>query len=82
MDGHKFKDLNGNGQLDAYEDWRLPVAKRIDDLLARMTVDEKAGMMLIDSVNAGCGGVLTAESAAEIAGPEYDSRHPAKLRSR
>jgi beta-glucosidase len=67
VDGHQFKDLNGNGQLDPYEDWRLPVAKRIDDLLARMTVDEKAGMMLIDSVNAGCGGVLTPQSSAEIA---------------
>lgn len=66
VDGYKFKDLNGNGRLDPYEDWRLPVAKRVDDLLARMTVDEKAGMMLIDSANAGCGGVLSAESAAEI----------------
>ena len=52
VDGYQFKDLNGNGRLDPYEDWRLPVANRIDDLLARMTVDEKAGMMLIDSVNA------------------------------
>jgi beta-glucosidase len=67
VDGYRFKDLNGNGRLDLYEDWRLPVAQRIDDLLARMTPDEKAGMMLIDSLNAGCGGVLSAESAAEIA---------------
>lgn len=22
VDGHKFKDLNGNGQLDVYEDWQ------------------------------------------------------------
>ncbi len=66
VDGYRFKDLNGNGRLDPYEDWRLPVANRIDDLLARMTVDEKAGMMLIDSVNAGCGGTLSASSAAEI----------------
>ena len=68
VDGFKFRDLNGNGRLDPYEDWRLPVAKRIDDLLAQMTVDEKAGMMLIDSVNAGCGGALSAESAEQIAG--------------
>ena len=67
VDGYQFKDLNGNGRLDPYEDWRLPVTKRIDDLLARMTVDEKAGMMLIDSVNAGCGGVLSPESAEQIA---------------
>jgi beta-glucosidase len=66
LDGYQFKDLNGNGRLDPYEDWRLPVAKRIDDLVARMTVDEKAGMMLIDSVNAGCGGRLPPEAATQI----------------
>lgn len=68
VDGFKFRDLNGNGRLDPYEDWRLPVARRIDDLLAQMKVEEKAGMMLIDSVNAGCGGDLSAESAGQIAG--------------
>ena len=67
VDGYEFKDLNGNGQLDPYEDWRLRVDRRIADLVARMTLDEKAGMMLIDSVNAGCGGVLAPESAAQIA---------------
>ncbi len=67
VDAYKFKDLNGNGRLDPYEDWRLAVARRVDDLLAQMTVDEKAGMMLIDSVNAGCGGVMSPASAAEIA---------------
>ena len=25
VDGLKFKDLNGNGTLDVYEDWRQPV---------------------------------------------------------
>ncbi len=43
----KFKDLNKNGKLDAYEDWRLLPAERSIDLLQRMTLDEKAGMMLI-----------------------------------
>src|SRR5689334_17087813 len=61
VDGFKFRDLNGNGRLDPYEDWRLPVARRIDDLLAQMNVEEKAGMMLIDSMNAGCGGALSTE---------------------
>ena len=27
-DGYAFKDLNGNGALDTYEDWRLPVEER------------------------------------------------------
>jgi beta-glucosidase len=48
-----FKDLNRNGTLDAYEDWRLPVAKRVRDLLSRMTLEEKAGLMQITSFNAG-----------------------------
>ncbi len=25
VDGYAFKDLNGNGVLDPYEDWRLPL---------------------------------------------------------
>jgi len=49
---NSFKDLNGNGQLDAYEDWRLPVSQRVDDLLSRMTLQEKAGLMQITSFSA------------------------------
>lgn len=47
--GDRFRDLNGSGALDAYEDWRLPAEVRAQDLSARMTVEEKAGMMLISS---------------------------------
>jgi len=49
---NSFKDLNGNGQLDAYEDWRRPVSERVEDLLSRMTLQEKAGLMQITSFNA------------------------------
>ncbi len=49
IDGSSFKDLNGNGQLDPYEDWRLPVAQRVEDLLSRMTLAEKVGLMHIVS---------------------------------
>ena len=45
-DGLKFKDLNGNGQLDVYEDWRQDVDARVADLLSQMTMDEKAGALL------------------------------------
>ena len=31
-DGFKFKDLNKNGILDKYEDWRLPIDERAKDL--------------------------------------------------
>ncbi len=43
----RFKDLNANGQLDPYEDWRLPAAARAADLLARMSLPQKVGFMLI-----------------------------------
>ena len=38
---YRFKDLNGNGILDPYEDWRLPVDKRIEDLINKMTLKKK-----------------------------------------
>jgi len=47
-----FKDLNRNGVLDRYEDWRLPHGTRVTDLLSRMTLEEKAGLMQITSFNA------------------------------
>lgn len=52
--GRHFKDLNANGSLDTYEDWRKPVAARVADLVGQMTLEEKAGLMLIDTVNASC----------------------------
>lgn len=45
VDGLTFKDLNKNGVLDPYEDWRLPVEARVADLVARLTVAEKVGLM-------------------------------------
>ncbi len=49
--GLKFKDLNKNGKLDKYEDWRLTPEERSKDLLSKMSVEEKAGFMLINSLN-------------------------------
>jgi len=45
-DGFKFKDLNKNGKLDPYEDWRLPVDERAKDLAKRLSVEQIAGLML------------------------------------
>ncbi|MDB5779407.1 MAG: xylan 1,4-beta-xylosidase [Polaromonas sp.] len=59
VDDRQFKDLNANGKLDPYEDWRLDTDKRVDDLVAKMSLEEKTGMMLIDTLNAGCGGAVT-----------------------
>lgn len=32
VDGYAFKDLNRNGRLDPYEDWRLTPEERAVDL--------------------------------------------------
>lgn len=66
VDGLRFKDANANGKLDPYEDWRRPVAARVADLLAQMTLEEKAGMMLIDTLNAGPGGTVPENAAALV----------------
>lgn len=47
--GLQFKDLNRNGKLDPYEDWRLSYDKRAKDLLSKMSVEEKVGFMLIST---------------------------------
>ncbi|MEV7598804.1 glycoside hydrolase family 3 N-terminal domain-containing protein [Kitasatospora sp. NPDC089797] len=44
-DGTPFRDLNHNGTMEPYEDPRLPVDQRVEDLLARMTLPEKAALM-------------------------------------
>ncbi|TPG66414.1 glycoside hydrolase family 3 N-terminal domain-containing protein [Hymenobacter nivis] len=45
-EGKYFKDLNKNGQLDKYEDWRLPAQQRALDLAAQLSVAQIAGLML------------------------------------
>ncbi len=44
--GFAFKDLNRNGRLDRYEDWRLPAEERAKDLATQMSIDQIAGLML------------------------------------
>jgi beta-glucosidase len=46
IDGLPFKDLNKNGTLDKYEDWRLTADERAKDLATKMTVEQIAGLML------------------------------------
>ncbi len=48
-DGLQFKDLNGNGICDPYEDWRLSAEQRAENLVSQMTIDEKIGLMVISS---------------------------------
>jgi len=50
QDGLRFRDLDRNGRLDPYEDWRLSPERRADDLVGRMTLREKAGSMMHGSL--------------------------------
>ena len=45
VDGLKFKDLNKNGTLDVYEDWRVDTDTRVADLIAQMTPEEEVGLL-------------------------------------
>jgi len=53
-----FKDLNRNGALDPYEDWRLSASERAKDLASKMSVEQIAGLMLYSAHQAipGAGG--------------------------
>lgn len=44
--GFLFKDLNKNGKLDKYEDWRLSADERAKDLATKLSLEEIAGLML------------------------------------
>ena len=46
VDRYAFKDLNRNGVLDVYEDWRQPALARAKDLAAQLSIEEIAGLML------------------------------------
>ncbi|MEO3816543.1 discoidin domain-containing protein [Plantactinospora sp. B24E8] len=43
------RDLNLNGTIEPYENWRLPVETRVTDLLGRMTAEEKAYQMFYNA---------------------------------
>ncbi|MCR5396685.1 MAG: hypothetical protein K6E64_04365 [Lachnospiraceae bacterium] len=44
-DGYAFKDLNQNGELDVYEDWRNDTETRTADLVQQMEGEEKAAIL-------------------------------------
>ncbi|MCC2594681.1 glycoside hydrolase family 3 protein [Tessaracoccus sp. OS52] len=60
FDGVTFRDLNHNGRLDPFEDPRLDVDERVEDLVARLGVEELAGLMFHTVIEAGPGGELLA----------------------
>ena len=46
QDDYAFKDLNQNGKLDTYEDWRETPSKRAQDLAQQISIEQIAGLML------------------------------------
>ena len=59
LDKYAFKDLNRNGALDPYEDWRLPAETRAKDLASQLSIEEIAGLMLYSGHQAVPGPELT-----------------------
>jgi len=57
-DGTTFRDLNHNGRLDPYEDPRLTPQERTEDLLCRLSLAEKVGLMFQTVIEAGPDGTL------------------------
>lgn len=53
VDGLRFRDLDEDGQLTPYEDWRLSPGARAADLVTRMSPDEKVGLLVINSRSMG-----------------------------
>ena len=57
-DGSGYRDLNGNGRMDPYEDPAAPIDIRIEDLLGQMTLEEKAGLLFHSPIAVGSRGNL------------------------
>ena len=67
-DGTEYRDLNRNGVMDPYEDPRLPVDERVEDLVGRLSLREKAGLMVQS--------VVAVSTDGDIDGPPIVPRDP------
>ena len=65
--GLAFKDLNRNGKVDVYEDWRRSAEDRARDLASQLSIDEIAGLMLYSDHQAVPGPELTDEQRKFLA---------------
>ena len=63
-EGVRYRDLNGNGRMDPYEDPRLDVEARVDDLLGRLSLEEKVGLMFHTVIEAGADGTVVEGAGA------------------
>lgn len=61
MTATPWRDLNGNGVMDPYEDPSRPVEERVEDLLGRLSLEEKVGLMFHTVIEAGDDGEVLEE---------------------
>ncbi|MDX3452074.1 glycoside hydrolase family 3 N-terminal domain-containing protein [Streptomyces sp. ME02-8801-2C] len=59
-----FRDLNGNGRMDPYEDPRLSAEERTEDLLSRLSLEEKVGLLFHTVIEIGPEGTVLEEPGA------------------
>ena len=79
-DGLKFKDLNGNGEVDVYEDYREDVETRITDLLSQMTLKEKSMLLYhICTCSDNSGVDFSNPNTLYLMDGPYDGRHYSML---
>lgn len=64
IDGHR--DLNKNGKIDPYENANLPIEDRVEDLLSRMTLDEKLGQVSYPNNTQDDDGSIPLSTKAEV----------------
>lgn len=57
-EGVRFRDLNGNAVMDPYEDPRLSAEERVEDLLGRLSIEEKVGLLFHTVIEIGDDGEL------------------------
>ncbi|HPG07129.1 MAG: glycoside hydrolase family 3 C-terminal domain-containing protein [Saprospiraceae bacterium] len=75
VEGKAFRDLNKNGKLDIYEDTNAPIEDRINDLVAQMNLEEKAGSLFMPGVPVNDDGTI--EKKPNATGP--GARYPAAV---
>ena len=68
-DGLYFKDIDGSGEVNEVNDWRLPAADRAKAYAEKLTVEEKIGQLFISDWRMGKYPAPLAMGSREI--PEY-----------
>ncbi|MGN0158510.1 MAG: glycoside hydrolase family 3 protein, partial [Brotaphodocola sp.] len=77
-DGRYYKDSNGNGKLDYYENWNNDPEDRAADLAEQMSVEQLAGMMMICTQFTGQVDEYAASMIASML-PQPDIKLPGKI---